>query len=83
MDSRGERGHQAEEVDIQGMYSLSDSRGSRQVKQSAAWVVNETKTRMWEEFAGHGKRLPFGAEEVLAICLAAQEGESKNPSTQS
>ena len=49
MDTRGKRGRQAEDGDLQVMVGLWDSRGSG-VK--GVWC-------------DHGTRLPVGAEEVL------------------
>ena len=65
VDTRGERGRQAKEGDLQGMDGLWDSQGSRQLsKGSVAQVVTEAKTGVRGDWQGHGTSQRY--KEILA-----------------
>uniref|UniRef100_A0A3Q3VRW5 EGF-like domain-containing protein n=1 Tax=Mola mola TaxID=94237 RepID=A0A3Q3VRW5_MOLML len=74
VNTRGERGRQAEEKYLQGMSSLWDSWGSRQQRARQAICgsgrggKNPGVGGVW---GGHGTRLPVGIEGLLANCPAA------------
>ncbi|KAK3540649.1 hypothetical protein QTP70_034466 [Hemibagrus guttatus] len=46
----------------------------RQAKRTTAVVVSEAKTRVWEEFGGHGEVLSVGLGEILADRSVPQKG---------
>ncbi|KAK3565371.1 hypothetical protein QTP86_007107 [Hemibagrus guttatus] len=49
----------------------------RQAKRTTAVVVSEAKTRVWEEFGGHGEVLSVGLGEILADRSVPQKGGTR------